>query len=251
VLRLQQVSLRIDDTVVLDAVTAAFKAGELTVVEGPRGAGKTTLLEIAGTRRRPDSGQIWIAGHDITALQRRSLPFVRRNIGFSSAVPRFLSGLTVLENVMLPLGARAEPAAWAREAALRALGRVGVVGLALREPGTLSVSARRLVGIARALAGPPPLVLLDDPGASLAPGDFDAIWSALFACAESGAAVVCASADPAFSAAAVRAGGRRLRLEAGRLAAEPHAVSPALSAAVSTIGGRRSGLRLAIGGGAP
>ena len=70
---------------------------------------------------------------------------------------------------MLPLAARAEAWGAAREAATRALGKVGVVGLATQDPAALSTSARRLVGIARALAGSPPIVLLDDPSAALGP----------------------------------------------------------------------------------
>ena len=216
-IRLVAVTLRLRGQLVLDAVTMEARSGELLVIEGGRAAGKTKLLEIAGARRRPDSGEVWIANHNVMTLQRDSLPFVRRNIGTASGTPRFLAGLTVLENVMLPLGARAEPVAWAREAALRALGKVGVVGLATENPKTLSSSALRLVAIARALAGSPPLLLLDDPSASLASVDSGAVLSAMLGAAESGATVVCASTDGAFCAAATRAGARRLRLEAGRV----------------------------------
>jgi ABC-type ATPase involved in cell division len=217
VLRLIAVFLRLDGQVVLDAVSAEARAGELVVIEGSRGAGKTTLMEVMAARRRPDGGQVWIAGHDVTTLQRDSLPFVRRNIGVAAVAPRFLPGLDVLENVMLPLYARAESMEWAREAALRALGKVGIAGLAMRDPATLSGSARRLAGIARALAGAPPLLLLDDPSASLVPADSGAVLSALLGSVESGAAAICVSSDGAFTAAAVRAGARRLHIEAGRL----------------------------------
>ena len=218
------------------------RAGELLVIEGGRAAGKTLLLEIAGARRRPDSGEVWIANHNLMTLQRDSLPFVRRNIGLASTVPRFLSGLSVLENVMLPLGARAAPLAWTREAALRALGKVGVLGLATQNTQTLSTSEARLIAIARALAGSPPLVLLDDPSAYLAPADTGAVLSALMGAAHSGAAVVCASADGAFSSAAARAGARRLRLEAGRVS---------VGAGPLALVTGRVGERLTQGGAAP
>jgi ABC-type ATPase involved in cell division len=219
VLRLVAVSLRSGGELVLDALTVEARAGEILVVEGNRGAGKTMLLEIAAARRLPDAGEVWIADHDVTALQRDSLPFVRRNIGFVEAQPVFLQRATVLENVMLALAARGEPVAWAREAAMRALGKVGIVGLAAADPARLSNGARRLAGIARALAGVPPLVLLDDPSASLSAADSGAVLSALIGAVESGAAVVCASADGAFVSAAAAAGARRLRLDAGRLVA--------------------------------
>lgn len=237
-LRLIAVSLRHQGKTVLDAVTMEARSGELLVLEGGRAAGKTRLLEIAGARRRPDSGAIWIAGHDVTALQRDSLPFVRRNVGFLDAQPRFLSGMTVLDNVMLPLGARAEPLTWAREAALRALGKVGAVGVATAQPDRLSTAGRRLVGIARALAGSPPLLLLDDPSASLTAADSGAVLSALLGAVERGAAVVCATADGAFAAAAVRAGARRLRMEAGCVLTGP--------AAMAVVPGGRAGERPAL-----
>lgn len=216
-LHLTAVTLRHQGKTVLDAVTLQARAGELLILEGARASGKTRLLEIAGARRRPDSGAVWIADHDLTALQRDSLPFVRRNVGFAEAQPRFIPELSVLDNVMLPLGARAAPLGWAREAALRALGKVGAAGLATSKPRTLSTSAQRLAGIARALAGSPPLLLLDDPSASLTPADSGAVLSALLGAVECGAAVVCATADAAFGAAAGRAGGRRVRLEGGCL----------------------------------
>jgi ABC-type ATPase involved in cell division len=225
VLRLTAVTLRHQGQTLLDAVTMEARAGELLVVEGGRAAGKTLLLEIAGARRRPDSGTVCIADHDLTALQRDSLPFVRRNVGFVESQPCFVSGMSVLDNVMLVLGARDEPVAWAREAALRALGKVGAVGLATARTETLSSSARRLTGIARALAGSPPVLLLDDPSASLTAADTGAVLSALLGAVASGAVAVCASADGAFTAAAVRAGARRLRLEGGRLLAGPMPMS--------------------------
>jgi ABC-type ATPase involved in cell division len=221
VLRLIAVSLRHQGRTVLDAVTMEARGGELLVLEGGRGSGKTTLLDIASARRRPDSGSIWIAEHDVTSLQRGSLPFVRRNVGYAQEQPDLLSGVTVLENVMLPLGARAEPVAWAREAALRSLGKLGVVGVATATPERLSTSGRRLVGLARALAGSPPLVLVDDPSASLTAADTGAVLSALLGAVEHGAAVVCTTPDGAFAAAAARAGARRLRMEGGCLLSGP------------------------------
>ena len=231
------VTLRHQGRTVLDAVTMEARAGELLVLEGGRSAGKTKLLEIAGARRRPDSGAVCIADHDLATLQRDSLPFVRRNVGFVEARTRFISQISVLDNVMLPLGACSEPVAWAREMALRALGKVGAVGLATWAPCALSASEQRLAGIARALAGTPPLLLLDDPSASLTAADTGAVLSALFGAAESGAAVVCASSDGAFVAAAARSGARRLRLEGGCVLGGP--VSLPAPAAMSVVAGGR------------
>jgi ABC-type ATPase involved in cell division len=243
VIRLIAVTLRLEAASILDAVTAHANAGELVLIEGSRAAGKTKLLEIAGARRRPTSGQVWIGDREVTAVQRDYLPFVRRNIGFLSAAPKFLSGLSVLENLMLPLAARAEPVESAREAALRALGRLGMVSLGTLDPEVLSASARRLVGVARALAGSPPVVLLDDPGSSLAPADMGALLSALLGAVENGAAVVCTSGDGGFTTAAVRAGARRLHLDSGRVLSSP--------APIGVLSGGRAAMRLARNEAAP
>ena len=204
------------------------------MVEGGRGAGKTTLLEVAAAWRRPDSGEVWLGGHDVVGLQLQSLPFVRRNIGFVEAVPRLLSGISVLDNVMLPLGARGEPIAFAREAALRALGKVGGMGLAASDVTTLSGAACRLVAVARAIAAAPPLLLLDEPSGSLSPPDIGALLSVLMGAAEHGAAVICASADASFVSAAAAAGARRYRLDNGRLSST--------SGPLGLVGARRSGV---------
>jgi len=204
---------------VLDEVSLQVRAGELIVVEGHRASGKSSLARVAAALRRPDVGEVWIGERDIAPLQDASLPYVRRNIGYYSEELPLLPGVSALENVMLGAGARGFEPAQARELALRALGRVGVVGAATRMPETLSGTERRLVGLARALAGAPPLLVIDDPSANLAAGDAGAVLSAILGVVEVGGAALCTSPDGAFATAVVRAGGRRVRLEGGRVLA--------------------------------
>jgi ABC-type ATPase involved in cell division len=219
VLRLLGVSLRVSGRMVLDEVSLQVRASELVVVEGVRGSGKTSLARVAAVLRRPDVGEVWIGARDVAALQDSSLPYVRRNVGyFSSDVP-LLPRLSVLENVMLAAGARGFEPAQARELALRALGRVGVVGAATSFAEALSEAERRLVALARALAGAPPLLVVDDPAAGLSAGDAGAVLSAILGVVEVGGAALCTSPDGAFATAVVRAGGRRVRLEGGRVLA--------------------------------
>ncbi len=204
---------------VLDEISLQVRAGELVVVEGHRAAGKTSLARVAAVLRRPDVGEVWIGEKDVTTLQDASLPYVRRNIGFFSADVPLLPRVTALENVMLAAGARGFEPAQARELAVRALGRVGVVGAATRTPETLSAAERRLVALARALAGAPPLLVIDDPSAGLAANDAGAVLSAILGVIEVGGAALCTSPDGAFATAVVRAGGRRVRLDGGRVLA--------------------------------
>ena len=192
-------------------------AGDVVVIEGGRGAGKSTLLEIAAALRRPDGGELWIADRDVTGLQRGSLPYVRRNVGYAGGDVGLILDASATENVMLALAARGHRPVTARALAARALGRLGLDGLADRRVGTLSVAERRLVALSRALAGSPPLLVVDDPSAALAPSDVEAVLSVLFAVSAAGTSVLCASADAGFAGAAARAGARRVRLERGRL----------------------------------
>jgi ABC-type ATPase involved in cell division len=219
VLRLLGVSLRVADHMVLDEISLQVRAGELVVVEGHRAAGKSSLARVAAVLRRPDVGEVWIGERDVSTLQETSLPYVRRNIGFFSADMPLLPRVTALENVMLAAGARGFEPAQARELALRALGRVGAVGAATRVPETLSAAERSLVALARALAGAPPLLVIDDPSAGLAATDAGAVLSAILGVVEVGGAALCTSPDGAFATAVVRAGGRRARLEGGRVLA--------------------------------
>jgi cell division transport system ATP-binding protein len=204
---------------VLDEISLQVRAGELVVVEGDRASGKSSLARVASILRRPDVGEVWIGERDVATLQEASLPYVRRNIGFFSGDLPLLRGFSALENVMLAAGARGFEPAQARELALRALGRVGVVGAATRAPESLSAAEGRLVALARALAGAPPLLVLDDPSANLAASDAGAVLSAILGVIEVGGAALCTSPDGAFATAVVRAGGRRVRLEGGRVLA--------------------------------
>lgn len=218
-LRLLGVSLRVSGRLVLDEVSLQVRAGELVVVEGHRASGKSSLARVAAVSSRPETGEVWIGERDVAGLQDASLPYVRRNIGFFSEDLPLLPRLSALENVMLAAGARGFEPAQARELAVRALGRVGVIGASTRGPETLSAAERRLVALARALAGAPPLLVIDDPSANLAANDVGAVLSAILGVVEVGGAALCTSPDAAFATAVVRAGGRRVRLEGGRVLA--------------------------------
>jgi len=204
---------------VLDEVSLQVRAGEVVVVEGQRGSGKSTLARVAAVLRRPDLGEVWIGERDVAGLQDASLPWVRRNIGCLADDLPLLPRRSALENVMVAAGARGFEPAQARELAVRALGRVGVVGAATRDVAALSTAEQRLVAVARALAGAPPLLVLDDPSAALGAGDAGAVLSAVLGVVEVGGAALLTSPDGAFASAVVRAGGRRVRLEGGRVLA--------------------------------
>jgi ABC-type ATPase involved in cell division len=206
---------------VLDNVTFGVAGGELVVVEGSQASGKSTLLEVAAGARFPDRGAVWFAGRNTTTLQRASMPFVRRNIGYYTADALLVSEDTVLANVMASLAVRGEPFAAAEAAARDALTLVRAQELASRKAGSLSTGQRRIVGLARALAGPPPLVVADEPAALLGDEARALVIAALVTAREAGAAVLTATADAALANVLVNAGGRRIHLAEGRIVGAP------------------------------
>jgi putative ABC transport system ATP-binding protein len=151
----------------LDSVDFQAQAGEVVVVMGPSGSGKTTVLTIAGALLRPTAGTIEIAGTDITRLQEKDLPAVRRDkVGFIFQSFNLLESLTALENVRLVIAGEGTD----RTARNRARELLDMLGLSHRLkslPKQLSGGEKQRVAIARALANNPDLILADEPTANL------------------------------------------------------------------------------------
>jgi len=152
----------------LDSVDFQAQTGEVVVVMGPSGAGKTTFLTIAGALLRPTAGTVEIAGTDITRLREKDLPAIRREkVGFIFQSFNLLEALTALENVRLVI---ADEATTERAATNRARELLDMLGLSHRLkslPKQLSGGEKQRVGIARALANNPDLILADEPTANL------------------------------------------------------------------------------------
>jgi branched-chain amino acid transport system permease protein len=153
----------------LDGIDLAVRRGTVHALIGPNGSGKSTLINVVTGLYRPTSGRIAFAGRDITALP----PHQRNRAGLARTFQniRVFRGLTVLENVMVGAERRGNDVTGNRQAvvsrALAALDFVGLRGDAHRMVGQLSYGHQRYVEIARALAGSPQVVLLDEPAAGL------------------------------------------------------------------------------------
>jgi putative ABC transport system ATP-binding protein len=142
--------------------------GEFVMLSGPSGSGKTTLLSILGCVLRATEGSVKIYGTDVTAAKEHTLPQLRMShVGFIFQGHNLIASLPVVENVMLLLELRGWRRAEAHAEANRLLTDVGLKGLGDRAPKDLSGGQRQRVAIARALAGAPPLILADEPTASL------------------------------------------------------------------------------------
>jgi ABC-type multidrug transport system ATPase subunit len=205
---------------VLDNLNLVIDGGELVAVTGLRGAGKSTLLAVAAGTLRPRQGEVAIAGRNLGSLQAGLLPYVRRNIGYLPAEPPLVRDETVLENVMLVLGARGVAPGAAEAQARTALGDLDIEAMAERPVAALSLPERRLCALARALAGNPPVLVLDDPVAGLDERDRTRLVTALGRARQAGAAVLLATSDIAWTIALASAGARCLQLVDGRLEGE-------------------------------
>ena len=144
--------------------TLSIYPGEVTVLMGPSGSGKTTLLSMLGGVLTPTSGQINVCGVNLEKCDEQALQQFRRGqIGFIFQSFNLLGSLTALENIRVALALRGA----SERAALELLDGVGLGAKAHAYPIELSGGQRQRVGIARALAGNPPVLLADEPTAAL------------------------------------------------------------------------------------
>lgn len=146
----------------------AILPGELTLVIGPSGSGKSTMLSMLSGLLRPDTGQVLALGVELWTLDEAALDLFRlENCGFVFQGFNLFSGLTALENVILPLqylGVRGKEAA---TRARRALDEVGLSSRNHLRPAELSGGEKQRVAIARALVKNPALIFADEPTSAL------------------------------------------------------------------------------------
>ena len=148
--------------------SVAVDGGELVAIMGPSGSGKSTLLTIAGTLDEATSGVVTIDGIDVAGLTRNGRAALRRRaIGYVFQDFNLLAGLTVAENVALPLELDGIGIRASRAAAREALEPLGLAERADRYPDELSGGERQRVAIARAVVGERRLLLADEPTGAL------------------------------------------------------------------------------------
>jgi putative ABC transport system ATP-binding protein len=155
-------------TNVLGGVDLAVRRGECVFLVGPSGSGKSTLLSILGCILTPDQGRLRILGRDIGHMDDRVRTLLRRDVlGFVFQRFQLIRGLTVLDNVLVPLRLQGKPLPEARRRSMELLDAVGLAAWASAKPKTLSAGQCQRVAFARALANNPLIILADEPTASL------------------------------------------------------------------------------------
>ena len=152
----------------LREVSVAFRPGRMTLVMGPSGSGKTTLLSVLGGLLTPDTGEVSIMGRTLRGLSQDDAGELRnRSIGYVFQAFRLFKALTALENAVLALEISGVRGSRALARAKETLAAVGVSHRSDLRPAELSGGEKQRVAIARALVNDPPIILADEPTASL------------------------------------------------------------------------------------
>ena len=151
---------------ILHPVDLSIAASQRVAIIGPSGSGKSTLLGLIAGLDAPSSGQIFIDGIDITALDEDNLAQLRGSkIGFIFQSFHLIPSLTALENILVPLEIAGVSNARVKAHAL--LEEVGLVNRGHHYPSQLSGGEQQRIAIARALANEPSIVLADEPTGNL------------------------------------------------------------------------------------
>ena len=153
---------------ILKGVNFEVKKGEIVTILGASGAGKSTLLHIIGSLDKPDSGEVFLNGVNISKLSSKKLSaFRNQHIGFIFQFHHLLPEFTSLENICIPayIAKRSKKEAEARAREL--LEMLGLSHRAEHKPSELSGGEQQRVAVARALINNPSIILADEPSGNL------------------------------------------------------------------------------------
>src|SRR3989337_975787 len=165
-----------NDKKVLDGVNLEIEKGKITVIIGRSGEGKSVLIKHIIGLLRPDSGQILLDDQYITGMTERELNEVRRRFGMLFQGAALFDSMTVGENVAFPLREHTEmPEEDLQKVIREKLRKVGLKDIENMMPADLSGGMKKRVGLARAIAMDPEIVLFDEPTTGLDPIMSDSI----------------------------------------------------------------------------
>ena len=165
---LENVSKSFGEKPILRDLSLQVRAGEALCILGRSGTGKSVTLKLIISLLKPEQGQIWIDGEDITGLHAADLSRVRRKMGFLFQGAALFDSLTLYENLALPLLRLSSKTPAQVEAVIdRVLRDVGLAGDKQKMPSELSGGMRKRAGLARALVLEPRILLVDEPSSGL------------------------------------------------------------------------------------
>ncbi len=165
----EDVSITFESTPILDGVSFELRRGETKVVLGVSGSGKSTILKLCLGLIKPDSGRIFVLGHDVTAMTEEQLFELRNKIGIVFQESALFDSLSVRDNVAFRLVEEGLPDEEIDKRVREALRFVELEDTMNMLPSELSGGMRRRVGIARAIITQPEILLYDSPTGGLDP----------------------------------------------------------------------------------
>jgi branched-chain amino acid transport system ATP-binding protein len=189
ILRLDNLTRSFGSLKAVDGVSLEVAAGEALGIIGPNGAGKSTLFNLITGLIRPDGGAVWFDGRDITQAPPRARCIA--GIGRSFQIPHPFENLTVFENLLVAaVHGRRQREAQVTDACGEILERTGLIALANRRAGTLNLLGRKRLELARALAGAPRLLLLDEIAGGLTEAECSELVQLMRAIKDAGITIV-------------------------------------------------------------
>ncbi|HIJ56258.1 MAG TPA: ABC transporter ATP-binding protein [Deltaproteobacteria bacterium] len=175
-IRLSNICKSFNDQVVLDQLNLTVEPEKITVIIGQSGCGKSVLLKHMIALIRPDSGQVIVDGEDITSLDEKGLNQTRKKFGMLFQDAALFDSMTVGDNVAFPLREHTRLSEKdIEEVVFEKLKLVGLTESFHKMPSELSGGMRKRVGLARAIALDPKIILFDEPTTGLDPIMKDAI----------------------------------------------------------------------------
>lgn len=199
----------------LSGVSFHVERGEFVFLTGPSGAGKSTLLKLIALIERPTRGSVIVNSRNTSRVPRRHIPQFRQRIGIVFQDHKLLHDRTVFDNVALPLVIAGLTRREIERRVRASLDQVGLRGREHHEPITLSTGEQQRVGIARAVAARPDIVIADEPTGNLDPELSREIMHLFERFNDVGVTLLIATHDVDL---AERLGHRRLQLVAGEIA---------------------------------
>ncbi|WP_407331711.1 cell division ATP-binding protein FtsE [Enterovibrio sp. 27052020O] len=151
----------------LQKVSFHLPKGDMAFLTGHSGAGKSTLLKLLCAIERPSDGKILFNNHDISRIDRKEIPFLRRHIGVIFQDHKLLMDRSVFDNVALPLRIEQANESDVKKRVSAALDKVGLLDKAACLPIQLSGGEQQRVGIARAVVNRPQVLIADEPTGNL------------------------------------------------------------------------------------
>jgi putative ABC transport system ATP-binding protein len=181
----------------LKSTSLEINKGELTLILGPSGSGKTTLISLIGAVIHPSEGEVILDGHRLSELKSKKLAWLRLHyVGFVFQEFNLIQPLTAEQNILFPLKLLKVPQKEAMRKVEEALEMVNMTDRRKNLPRQLSGGQQQRIAIARALVTDPPIILCDEPTASLDSKALEMIMNQLKELSEMDKAVVIVTHDP-------------------------------------------------------